>query len=68
MAILVTFPPNAPPILLTWQVTLLDGTSSVSATASCNETQSLKSKYIIKLQFISLVYYNSRNKVQVENI
>lgn len=35
MEVLVTFPPKAPPIRLTWQVTLLDGMSSVSATTSC---------------------------------
>lgn len=33
--VLVTFPPKAPPILLTWQETLLDGMSSVSATSVC---------------------------------
>lgn len=35
--VLVTFPPKAPPTLLTWQVTLLDAMFNVSATASCTE-------------------------------
>lgn len=53
MAVLVTFPPNAPPILLTWQVTLLDGMFSVSATASCSEENKTDPSKTQKILFSS---------------